>query len=74
MNRFFIISGRWVIFLPQKPLKAGGDVLLHLYYGESCFGQKHLGRLSPLVGFWLLQKQKQVEKPNQTHSKGVEAG
>jgi hypothetical protein len=27
-------------FLLQKPLKEGGDVLLHLYCSESCFWAK----------------------------------
>jgi hypothetical protein len=32
---------------------------------KAAFGQKLIWLLGPLVGFWLLQKQKQVEKLNQ---------
>jgi hypothetical protein len=39
-------------FLPQKPLKAGGEVLLHLYYGESCFWEKASRAFKPFG--WLL--------------------
>jgi hypothetical protein len=36
----FIISGKWVIFYPQKQLKVGGEVLLKMYYSENCFWAK----------------------------------
>jgi hypothetical protein len=39
-------------FLPQKLLKAGGEVLLHLYYNEIYFWKKAL-RSFELFG-WLL--------------------
>jgi hypothetical protein len=39
-------------FLPQKPLKAGGEVILYLYYGERCFWVK-APRAFKLFG-WLL--------------------
>jgi hypothetical protein len=39
-------------FLPQKPLKAGGGVLLHLYNGESCFWPIALRAFKPFG--WLL--------------------
>jgi hypothetical protein len=50
-NPFF--HNQWQVgkFLPQKPLKAGGEVLLHLYYDKSCFWAKASRRLSPLVAF-----------------------
>jgi hypothetical protein len=63
-----LFYNQWQVdnFLPKKQLKAGGEVLSVLYYNKSCFAQKQLWLLGPLVGFWLLQKQKQVQKPNQT--------
>jgi hypothetical protein len=39
-------------FLPQKPLKVGGEVLLHLYYDESCFWAKASRAIKPFG--WLL--------------------
>jgi hypothetical protein len=55
-------------FLPQKSLEVGGRCFCIFIRVKTAFGQKHLGRLSLLVGFWFLQKQKQVQKPNQRHS------
>jgi hypothetical protein len=51
-NHFF--HNQWQVgnFLPQKPLKAGGEVLLHLYYGESCFWAKAPRVFKPFG--WLL--------------------
>jgi hypothetical protein len=43
-------------FLPQKPLKAGREVLLHLYYGETCFWAKAPGAFKPFG--WLLTSAK----------------
>jgi hypothetical protein len=40
------------IFLPQKLLKVEGDVLLHLYYSESCFWAKASRAFEPFG--WLL--------------------
>jgi hypothetical protein len=48
---FFIISGRWIIFYP-KDTESRGEVLLHLYYSESCFWAKP-PRAFKLFG-WLL--------------------
>jgi hypothetical protein len=39
-------------FLPQKPLKAGADVLLHLYCSESYFWAKSSRAFEPFG--WLL--------------------
>ncbi len=50
-------------FFPQKQ---GVEVLLICTTPKADFGQKQLWLLGPLVGFWFLQKQKRVEKPNQT--------
>jgi hypothetical protein len=45
-----ITSGKWVIFLPQKQVKAGVNMVLDLYYGERCFWTKAVVAFGPL---WL---------------------
>jgi len=49
----------------QKSVKAGVRCFWICTTRKAAFGQKHLWLLGSLVGFWLLQKQKQVQKPNQ---------
>jgi hypothetical protein len=54
-------------FLPQKPLKAGEEMLLHLYCSESCFWAKALRAFELFSWLLAFAKQKQVGKSNQTH-------
>jgi hypothetical protein len=50
-------------FLTQKQVKAVSEVLSSLYLAKAAFGCGFERQPSPLVGFWLCQKQKQLKAP-----------